>query len=342
MRAMVFNEFGGPSVIRIAEIAEPRAKPHEVLIKVCACGVCGHDALERTGIMKRNVEFPMVLGHEVAGEVVEIGSAVQSLKVGDRVACLQRQPCGVCYYCRRGQDASCRNNRFFGHKGHTGGYAEFMAASERSLVKLPENIPYEQGAVLACTVGTIFHGLRGDASLQPGETVLVTGAGGGLGINSIKLAKVFGAFVVAQTTSEEKVGALKAAGADQVVVSSGNFHDEVTEMTGGHGIDVVVDNVGAPVFKAAFRTLAPYGRYLVIGQVTGDSVSFNLAFLIQKGVRLIGAKSTHWSELKDLVDMTARGLFTPAVGERMPLEEAARAHEMLETRKTTGRIVLVP
>lgn len=342
MRAMVYEQYGDPSVIRLAEIAVPRIKAHEVLIRVHACGVCGHDALERSGILKRNVEFPMVLGHEVAGEVVEAGASVQSLKVGDRVASLQRQSCGTCYYCRCGDDASCRNNRFFGHKGHTGGYAEFMAASERSLVRLPDNLGYEQASVLACSAGTIYHGLRTEGKLQAGETVLVTGAGGGLGVNSIKLAKVFGAYVVAQTTSEGKVPALVAAGADQVVVSSGNFHDEVTELTGGHGIDVVIDNVGAPVFKTAFRSLAPYGRYLVIGQVTGDPVTFNLAFLIQKGARLIGTKSTRWNDLKDLVDMTARGLFSPAVGSVMPLEDAAKAHEMVEHRKATGRVVLVP
>jgi acryloyl-coenzyme A reductase len=342
MRAIVMSEVGGPEVLKESEIDRPEPKAHEVLIKVCACGVCGHDALERSGVMKRHVELPMVLGHEVAGEVVEVGSAVSTLKVGDRVATLQRQPCGECYYCRRGQDSACPNNRFFGHRGHTGGYAEYMAASTRAVVKLPDEVPYEQGAVLACTAGTILNGLRDEANLRAGETVLVTGAGGGLGVNSIKLAKLFGGYVIAQTTSEQKVDALRAAGADEVVVSRGAFHEEVVKLTDGYGIDVVVDNVGAPVFKTAFRTLAPYGRFLVVGQVNGDPVNFNLAFMIQKGIRMIGCKSTRWTQLHDLVEMTRRGLFTPDVGQVMPLEHAAEAHRQLEDRQVIGRTVLVP
>ncbi|MCG6121476.1 MAG: alcohol dehydrogenase catalytic domain-containing protein [Microvirga sp.] len=343
MRAIIQTEFGDPGVLRLAEMDTPRPKPNQVTLRVRACGVCGHDLLERKGVMRHGVAFPMVHGHEVAGDVVEVGEAVRSLKVGDRVASLQRDPCGHCHYCRRGQESSCLNNVFIGHNGTTGGYAEYMAIGERALVKLPPEVPYEHGAVLACSAGTILHAVREEAKVRPGDTVLVTGAGGGLGMHSVILAKLFGARVIATTTSEAKVDALKAIGADEVVVApDNNFTAEVKSLTGGYGVDVVLDNVGAPVFKPALKVMAPYGRFIVIGQVTSDEIRFNPAFLIFKNISLIGSKSTHWQELEDMVELTRRGQFTPVIAAVMPLSEAREAHVMLEERRAAGRVVLVP
>ncbi len=343
MRAMIQTEFGDVNVLRMAEIAEPTPLPGQVLVRVRACGVCGHDLLERAGVMRQGVKFPMVHGHEVAGEVCALGEGVRSLAVGDRVASLQRDPCGHCRYCRRGQEASCLNNTFIGHNGTIGGYAEYMTVGERALVKLPPDMPFEQAAVLACSAGTILHAVREEAKVKPGDTVLVTGAGGGLGMHSIKLAKLFGASVIAVTSSEHKASALKAAGADEVVVSPANdFADPVRRLTGGYGVDIVLDNVGAPVFRPALRVMAPYGRFVVIGQVTGDSITFNPALLIFKNIRLIGSKSTHWQELQDMVELTRRGQFSPVIAEVLPLAEARAAHVLLEERKAAGRVVLTP
>lgn len=342
MRAVYQNDFGGPSVLEAGHMADPEPKPGQVLVRVRACGVCGHDVLERCGVMRNGVVFPMVHGHEIAGEVVALGEGVESLAVGDRVASLQRVTCGHCDYCRRGLDSCCRNQVFIGHDGLTGGYAEYTALGERAFVKLPPDMPFEQAAVLGCSAGTVLHALRAEAKLQPGETVLVTGAGGGLGIHAVKLAKLFGGYVLATTTSEHKADILKAAGADDVIVAPDNdFAEEVKRATDGYGIDVLVDNVGAPVFKAALRVMAPYGRFLVVGQVTGDRITFNQAHLIFKNIRLIGSKSTHWHELQDMINLTHRGLFTPLIGQTLPLEEAARAHELVENRGVAGRVVLV-
>lgn len=343
MRAIIQTEFGGPDVLRMAELPDPKARHGQVVIRVKACGVCGHDLLERSGVMKHGVVFPMVHGHEVAGEVVEVGEGVQSLKVGDRVASLQRDPCGHCRYCRRGRESSCLNNVFIGHNGTTGGYGEYVAVGEKALVKLPDEVSYEHASVLACSAGTVLHAVREEAKVKPGDTVLVTGAGGGLGMHSVKLARLFGAEVIATTTSEHKVDMLKQAGANHVVVAPDNdFTDEVRRVTAGYGVDAVLDNVGAPIFRSALKVMAPYGKFIVIGQVTGDKISFNPALLIFKNISLIGSKSTHWQELQDMVELTRRGQFTPVIAEVMPVAEAREAHVMLEERRAAGRVVLVP
>jgi len=343
MRAVIQTEFGGPEVLRMAQVEEPRCGHGQVLLRVRACGVCGHDLLERAGVMRHGFNFPMVHGHEVAGEVCAVGAGVVSLAVGDRVASLQRDPCGHCRYCRRGQESCCLNNTFIGHKGTTGGYAEYMAVGEKALVKLPPEISFAHGAVLACSAGTVLHAVREEARVRPGDTVLVTGAGGGLGMHSIMLAKLFGAQVIATTSSPHKEDALKAAGADEVVVSpDNNFADAVRTLTAGYGVDVVLDNVGAPVFRAALKVMAPYGRFVVIGQVTGDEIRFNPALLIFKNIRLIGSKSTHWQELADMVELTRRGQFTPVIAQTLPLEQAQEAHILVQERRAAGRVVLVP
>ncbi len=341
MRAIIQTEFGGPEVLRPGELPDPKPRQGQVIVRVRACGVCGHDLLERSGVMKHGVGFPMVHGHEIAGEVIEVGDGVQSLRTGDRVASLQRDPCGHCRYCRRGQESSCLNSVFIGHNGTTGGYGQYVAIGEKALVKLPDEVSYEHASVLACSAGTILHAVREEAKVKPGNTVLVTGAGGGLGMHSVKLARLFGAEVIAITSSEHKIDMLSEAGANHVVLSRDNdFVDEVRRVTGGYGVDVVLDNVGAPAFRSSLKVMAPYGRFIVIGQVTSDKISFNPALLIFKNISLIGSKSTHWQELQDMIELTRRGQFTPVIAATMPVEEAAAAHVMLEERKAAGRVVL--
>lgn len=341
MRAVVIERFGGPDVLELREVETPRPGYGEVLVRLRASGVCYHDILCREGIMRRGIRFPRILGHEPAGVVAELGPGVRTLQVGDRVAATQRRSvCGQCRFCRTGQETHCRAQLCFSHEVD-GSYAEYCVVAEDNVVKLPENISFAAGAMLACAVGTLLNAVRDVGKVQPGEIMLVTGAGGGLGVHTLQLGRLFGATVVAVTTSPQKADRLREYGADHVVVAlDGRFAEEVRRVTGGHGADVAIDNVGSPVFHEVRRSMARRGRYVMVGELTGDPVTVGLAELFLRGIDLLSVTSTARWQLQDLVDLIAAGKLTPIVTQTYSLEDVAQAHRDLETRRSFGRIAL--
>ena len=173
--------------------------------------------------------------------------------------------------------------------------------------------------------------------------MLVTGAGGGLGVHAVQVARLCGATVIAQTTSPDKVGLIREAGADEVVVArDGRFADEVRRVAGGEGVDLVCDNVGAPVFEEALRATARGARYVLVGELTGDQVTFNTARLFLKGVSLLSVTSTSRTQLASVIDLVRRRLLRPLITQRFPLAEAPRVHRLMVERKLSGRVLLMP
>lgn len=341
MKAIVIDHFGGAEVLSYREVATPRPGYGEVLVRLRASGVCYHDILCREGVMRRGIAFPRILGHEPAGEVVELGPGVRHLRIGDRVAATQRRSvCGQCRFCRTGHETHCPEQLCFSHEVD-GSYAEYTLCAEDNLVTLPDSISFAQGAILSCAVGTLLNAIRDTGKVRPGETVLVTGAGGGLGVHTLQLARLFGATVVAVTTSPEKAERLYEFGADHVVVAKdGKFAEGVRAVTGGRGADVAIDNVGALVFHETRQSLARRGRYVMVGELTGEQITFSLAQLFLRGIDLLSVTSTARWQLQDLVDLIAAGKITPVVSESYPLAEAAAAQRALEERRSFGRIVL--
>ncbi len=343
MRAIVTERAGDYDVMSVKDVAPPVPGPREVLVRNGASGVCYHDHLIRAGIMKRGIGFPLILGHEGAGVVESVGRAVRSLRPGDRVACTQwTEACGLCRFCRTNREPLCAERKFFGHD-RDGTYAEYFKIQEDSLLPLPASIPFEEGAILSCAVGTVLAAIRDVGRTQAGEYVLVTGAGGGLGAHAIQVAKLCGAIVVAQTTSPEKVPFIRALGADEVVVArDGAFADEVRRVARGEGVDVVCDNVGAPVFAEAVRATARGARYVLVGELTGDAVTFNTARLFLKGVSLLSTTSTARTQLADTIALVAAGKLRPIVTERFTFDEAPRVHRLMVEKKLRGRVLLIP
>src|SRR5579871_6740823 len=246
MRAVLIREAGDTSKLLLEEVPRPSPGPGQALVRVRAVGVCYRDLLDRLGkypFMKR----PVVTGHEFAGEVAE-GGAGAPFSVGDRVAALHRPPCGACDECRAGEETRCTGS--FASFGHTvdGGYAEYAVADAAALVPVPDAVPLQQAAFLHCTAGVALRALRHRARLVAGETVLITGASGGVGIHAVQVARLLGARVVAVTSKESKAEALRAAGADDVLVAAGAFHREALARTGG--ADVALELVGAPTFHS--------------------------------------------------------------------------------------------
>ncbi|MGA9440427.1 MAG: alcohol dehydrogenase catalytic domain-containing protein [Pseudolabrys sp.] len=345
MKAMVVHQPGGTEVLRLERVADPIAGPKDVIIKVDACGVCFHDIVTRNGTLKFGVQMPCILGHEISGTVVDVGRDVRAFQRGDRVATVQRYHiCGACRYCRTGRETLCPERKFTGDWGMVGGYAEYVAIEDDNVALVPEGVELQDAAIVACAIGTILNAIREIGKLQPGETALVTGAGGGLGMHAIQLARLAGALVIAQTTSPEKADQIRALGAHTVIVHSRgeDFSNAVKKANGGLGVDVAIDNVGSQLFKSIRRSMGIGGRWIMIGQLTGEFVPFNPAQLFLKNVSMLSATSTTRKQLDDCLALVARGVIKPFVSLALPLEQAAQAHELVETGKSSGRIVLRP
>ena len=345
MKAMVVHQPGGTEVLSLERVPDPTAGQKDVIIKVDACGVCFHDIVTRNGTLKFGVQMPCILGHEISGTVVDIGRAVRAFRKGDRVATVQRfHICGACRYCRTGRETLCPERKFTGDLGMVGGYAEYVAIEDDNVAPVPEGVPLQDAAIVACAIGTILNAIREIGKLQPGETALVTGAGGGLGMHAVQLARLAGALVIAQTTSREKADQIRGLGAHTVIVHARgeDFSGAVKKATGGAGVDVAIDNVGSQLFEPIRRSMGIGGRWIMIGQLTGEFVPFNPAQLFLKNVSMLSATSTTRKQLVDCLALVARGVIKPIVSLALPLEQAARAHELVESGKSAGRVVLRP
>ena len=337
MKAAVLYETGGPDIFKLEDAPIPKPKETQILLKVAGAGMCGHDQADRMGLT--HVAKPVILGHEISGTVVEVGSQVRDFKVGDRVATKQFAVCGRCLYCRSGRDTLCVKRGMGG--GNHGGYGEYTAVEDESAAIVPDNVDLVGASIIACAAGTCWRALKVIAKVQKGENVVVTGAGGGLGIHGIQLVKVLGGRAIAVTSSADKVEKLKEVGADEVVLGQGNYQDKIMEVTDGKGADVVLDNVGAPTFGPCFRALARYGRYVFAGQVSRDRLEVYPFFIFSKECIITGSATTRRYEFLECLDLAAQGKLKPMY-QSYPLTQIARAFGDMDNRRIFGRGVLVP
>ncbi|MDE2004961.1 MAG: alcohol dehydrogenase catalytic domain-containing protein [Rhodospirillales bacterium] len=345
MKAIVVRCPGGIETLVAEDIPPPALRPRDVRIRVAACGVCFHDVVTRNGTLRRGIAMPLIPGHEISGIVEAVGPDSRGFRVGDRVASAQRRHiCGACRFCRGGRETSCREQEFLCDAGLNGGYAELVCVEDDNLVPVPDGVDLAAASIAACAIGTELNAIRDVARLRAGERVLITGAGGGLGIHGVQLAHLAGAEVIAVTGSEAKRAALLAAGADTVVVAphGSDFSAAVRAASGGEGVDVAIDNVGSAVFEPTRRSLAEGARWVLVGQLTGDFVRFNPAQLFLRDIALLSARSTSRAQLADVMRLLARGAVRPAIAARLPLDRAAEAHRLVESAAPTGRILLCP
>ncbi len=342
MQAVVLRAFGGPEGLSLETVPDPSPGAGEVLLQVRACGVCFHDVINRRGNLPRT-SVPAILGHEAAGEVVAVGEGVKGWAVGDRAATLQRLSCGSCARCHSRRASLCKvDRRFFGEE-IPGGYAEFMTAPVAGIGKIPDDVLWPVAATACCTTGTAVHVVRSRGRVQAGETVVITGASGGVGIQAVQLARLDGARVIAVTSGEQKVAALEQAGAHDVIVASDLlFSKQVQQLTDGEGADLVLEIVGSATFEQSMRCLAPGGRLVVVGNLESGLVEINPGLVIVKELEIIGAYATTQNELRQALALLESKAVKPWIAEVLPLAEAARAHQLLEDRAVAGRLVLAP
>ena len=294
------------------------------------------------GVLRRGVGPGVILGHEISGLVVETGTEVTGLQHGDRVVSILTEACGNCDRCANGREHRCREGQGIGH-GRDGGFAEYVALSEYSLVKVPEGVDPVGAALLACPMGVALQAVRETAQVTAGETVVVTGAGGGLGSHAVQAAAAVGARVLAVSSSPEKENALLGLGAAEVLGDTGlDFAEVVMALTGDAGADVVIDTVGSALFPSTLGSLAQFGRLVLLGEIVGQSVSLNPAEVIFRDARILGASGVSRAMVAQAGRMVLEGKLRPVVALELPLEEAAEAYRLVSERKPTGRIVLLP
>ena len=337
---------GTPPSLSVVDLAVPTPGPGEALVRVAACGFCHHDRLVMAGTLRRGVARGVVLGHEIAGVVEEVGDGVTRVRPGDRVVSLLTNACGECDRCREGREHRCHNGEGIGH-GRNGGFAEFVAVSQHSLVALPDGLELTAASLLACPAGVALQSLTA-VEVSEGETVAVTGAGGGLGVHAVQLAAALGARTIAVTSSSGKAGVLARYGADEVmetgVPDSGlDFSEVVMALTGDEGADVVIDTVGASTVRSSVRSLAQYGRLALLGEVGGEgSLRGLIPEIVFRDARITGVSGVSRATLERAIALASEGRLTPVLQQLLPLEEAARACDLVSSRAVLGRLALVP
>ncbi len=303
MRAVQIVQVG--QRLQDAEVAIPEISPSDVLVRVAACGICHSDAHFRAGISPID-PLPLTLGHEVAGRVETVGDKVDHVSPGDRVYVHYLVSCGACDFCLRGDEQFCVNGQMIG-KHRDGGYAEFIRVPGRNVFVLPDEIPFEVGAVMMCSSATALHALK-KARLQSGDSVAIFGFGG-LGFSALQLSRAFGAqqiYVV--DINSAKLASVAAYGGVAIDATAGDPVQQIREATGGRGVDVAIELVGSgATMGQAVRCLTVLGRAALVG-LTAESMSvFPYTELINKEAEIVGVSDHLAAELLVLTEFARRG-----------------------------------
>jgi acryloyl-coenzyme A reductase len=339
MQAVTFSEFGAPDVLRATRVDRPEPGPDDVLVRIHAAGICYHDVLSRGGKIPGG-HPGRILGHEIAGEIVAGGANIGSERIGERVVVYQRLCCGACRYCLRGRQDLCRNSRVLGESGG-GGYAEFTCVPARNAIPMPAGLDMNAAALAVCPVGTSVRAALGVAKVEPGNVVLITGAGGGLGLHQIQVVKSVNAHAIAVTSSEEKAEIVRQAGADEVIISPDlKFSGEVWRRTGKQGVDVVLDNVVTDTFGECLRSTAQNAMVVVLGNIGTKRVELDPGLIIARRIRIAGSGNATYKDVQIALHLLATKVVKPFIGRVLPFPQAGDGHALMEQRAVTGRVVL--
>jgi len=322
MKAVVFAKLGGPEVLHIGEVPKPEVKPGMILIRVRAAGINFADTLFRQGQYLMQPKLPDVPGLEAAGEVEAVGEGVVNFKPGMRVAGLGSRT-----------------------------YAEFALAPANQVIPIPDSLTFDEGAAFPVQVLTAWHMLHTSHNTGPGQTVLVHSAAGGVGIVAIQIAKAAGARVIGTVSSDSKASLASQYGADDVInYATHDFAQETNRLTNGRGADLILDAVGATTMEKGLGCLAPFGHLILYGRAGGPPEPLNLFRLFEKSLKVSGFVLYTAAAVPEVMRhgieasfrLIAEGKLKLLVGRKFPLAEAAEAHRFMESRQSTGKLVLNP
>lgn len=340
MKAVVFREHGGVDKLRYEDVPRPGIDEAEVLVKVRACALNHLDIWGRIGLPGVTIPMPHISGSDIAGEVAEVGSLVSRAKAGDRVLIAPGISCGICEHCVSGQDNLCAEYKIIGYLTD-GGYAEYVKVPEANVNPMPPDMSFEDASSIPLVFLTAWHMLVGRAGMRPWETVLVLSGGSGVGIAAIQVAKLWGARVIATAGTDEKCKKCLGLGADHAINhSSREIDKEVKDLTGGKGVDIVLEHVGTATWDRSMRSLARNGRLVSCGATTGYDGRIDIRHLFIKHLSVLGSSMGTKGELHQVLRLFSQKKFRPVVDSIHPLKEASKAQTLMEQRGHFGKIVL--
>jgi len=340
MKAVLFYEHGGPEVLSYADFDPPIPGPGEVLVHLQAAALNRLDLWTRQGWPGLKLEYPHIPGADGAGEVAALGAGVEGWSAGDRVVINSNLSCGACEACLAGQDNRCSKWELLGET-RRGTYAEYVVVPAKNLLRVSDGFSLQSAAAAALAYHTAWHSLITRGALQPGETVLIVGAAGGVNTASLQIAKLAGAVTYVVGSDARKLDFAASLGADYLIDRSkeANWARTVFQLTNRRGVDVVVDNVGT-TFPLSFRSARKGGRILTVGNTGGAVFEIDNRYIFSKHLSLIGSTMGTQYDFGRVMALVFAGRLAVPVDRVFPLAEARQAQEYLAAGEQLGKIVL--
>ena len=340
MKAIRIHEFGGPEVLKYEDIPDPVLRKDQVLVRVRACALNHLDLWVRKGLP--GVQLPHILGSDIAGEVVECGEYITDLNEGMRVLLAPMVFCNHCEQCNQGRQNFCAQFAVLGN-GVDGGNCELIAVPRVNVIPIPDTIDFVQAASVPLVFLTAWHMLVGRAQLRAGQTVLVLGAGSGVGSAAIQICKMLSAYVITTAGDESKLEKARELGANHTINHyQQKISDEVRRITDKCGVDIVFEHVGQATWKESLKSLKHGGTLVTCGATTGYEGNLDLRFLFSRQLSLLGSYMGAVGELDEVLKHVFAGKLKPVVDRAFPLTETRAAHEYLASSEQFGKVVVVP
>jgi len=342
MKAAFIKSHGEIEQLSIGEFDLPQIKPNEVLIEAKFSALNHIDLFLIKGWPSLNLKLPHILGSDGSGVIKEIGSAVTTIKVGDRVTINPGLSCGKCYYCLSGKQNFCNHFSIMGET-QWGTFSEYFKVPEQNALAIPNKYPYELAAAAPLTYLTAWRALTTQANLKPDQAILIHGAGGGVSTAAIQIAKYLGALVITTTSNADKVKMAEKLGADYVF----NYKDDpnfgrtiYAEITNKKGVDIILDSVGKDTFQNSLRLLRPGGTLVTPGATTGALAEIDLRQIFWKQVRVIGTTMSNQAEFREVMNLIFQNKLNPVVDKIFPFSEVRDAEAYLKKGKQFGKVLL--
>ncbi len=341
MTAMVLREHGGPEVLRLEQLPVPEPGPGEVRVRIRAVALNHLDIWVRRGGPAFKLEYPHRLGSDIVGVIDALGPGARG-EVGAKVVVQPGLSCMRCTACLGGHDNLCRYYKILGENTQ-GGYGEYIVVPEVNLAPYPERLSFPEAGASILPFLTAWQMVGHKARVQLGETVLVQGAGSGIGVAAIQIAKLLGARVITTASTEDKLARARALGADVAIdYTKQDFVAECKQLTGKRGVDAVIEHVGGDVFAASIKAVKNGGRVVTCGATAGFHPPIDLRHIFFRQVEVLGSTMGSKADLITVLGHVAAGRLNPVVHEVLPLARAADAHRLLEERRAFGKVVLEP
>jgi NADPH:quinone reductase-like Zn-dependent oxidoreductase len=340
MKAIRFHQHGGPEVLKFEDVPDPILRKDQVLVRVKSVALNHLDLFVRQGVP--GVPLPQIPGSDISGDVVEVGEYITDIKVGTRVLLVPMYFCGVCDKCTAGQQNFCPKFSVLGYRV-PGGDAELFAAPRANVIPIPDSMSYDEAAAVPLVFLTAWHMLVGRAQIRPGQTILVLGAGSGVGTAAIQIAKLWGCTVITTAGSDAKLEKARQLGADFTIDHyKQKISEEVKKITAKQGVDVVFEHVGKATWAESMRAIKLGGTIVTCGATTGFDVEVNLGALFSRQSSFLGSFMGNMSDFHEVMKHIFAGRLKPVVDRTFPLNEAAAAHEYLDKSSMFGKVILKP